>query len=244
MNSSIVTDFYSENGQWTLQDSSMTNGTLLGNPTCIHLDINISRRSVFFVIYLIIPILFLAFINNLVFIMPANSGERMSVSITTFLSFVVYMGIVSDNVPNSSAPMSYLYFYLLFLILYSSVILFLCVLSLRIYDNETEVPHLLQRVIYFLRFRCCKRQDNGRIAPCSSNGKSINENNVTRIKSVKNKEGIVVVNSQTMTDNEITWRVVGKTFDLYCAAVVFVIFLGMTLLTFIRFRLCLNKGLA
>ena len=157
----IMADWYMHNSQWELLPSSMSNCTMYQEhgPSCVKMNILLKRRSLFYVIYLLIPIMFLSVMNNFVFFMPCNSGERTSVAITTFLSFVVYMGIVNDTVPDSSSPISYLYFYFLFLLVYSSTIMFLCIVSLRIYDKTSTVPRSVQHITrvlrcYYLRRKC------------------------------------------------------------------------------------------
>ena len=61
------------------------------------------RMSTYHVLAIIIPVLFLSLTATLVFALPADSGEKMGTSITVLLAFAVYLSIVSDQMPQTSA---------------------------------------------------------------------------------------------------------------------------------------------
>ena len=50
----------------------------------------------------------LSLLNVLVFILPADCGERMALAVTVLLSFTVYLGIISDSMPKTSESLSLL----------------------------------------------------------------------------------------------------------------------------------------
>ena len=61
-------------------------------------------HSMYVIINIILPILFLNQLNVLVFMLPAESGERVSYSLTVLLSIAVFMTIVGDTLPRTSEP--------------------------------------------------------------------------------------------------------------------------------------------
>ncbi|XP_052783239.1 neuronal acetylcholine receptor subunit alpha-6-like [Mya arenaria] len=79
--------FFSINSQW-----EFTKGHVYSEYAfTFNIDLHIKRKTGFLLVYIIIPLVFLGCINGFVFLMPASSGERTSVAITVFLSFIVYM---------------------------------------------------------------------------------------------------------------------------------------------------------
>jgi hypothetical protein len=224
----INKDFLSQNSQWIISSGTVENRSAVlasSFPPSLNIRISLKRRSDFFVVYIIVPMMFLSCMNNLVFIMPANSGERTSVAITTFLSFIVFMQMINSTVPQSSDPMAYIYFYVLFLLIYSSVILFLCILSLRIHDRDAPVPSAIVKLVYILRCWWLKRKKIAVVKP-ERKMSSVSE----EIEMKHNK-----INENTEKENEtpsVTWKTVGKTFDLYCFLILYFIFIVMTANTF------------
>ncbi|XP_052250668.1 acetylcholine receptor subunit beta-like isoform X2 [Dreissena polymorpha] len=62
----------------------------------------LKRKSTFYVLHMIIPIVLLSFLNVLTFALPISSGERASYAITVFLSLVVFLTIVASEIPKNS----------------------------------------------------------------------------------------------------------------------------------------------
>ena len=70
-------------------------------PTLIY-TIHFRRRGRFYLMNTILPSVMIAFLSFLSFFLPAGSGERTGLVITTLLSLAVFMMIVSENVPPTS----------------------------------------------------------------------------------------------------------------------------------------------
>ncbi|WAR25860.1 DIAC-like protein [Mya arenaria] len=143
--------------------------------------------------------------------MPVASGERMSVAITTFLSFIVYLEMINENVPPSSSPMAYLYFYVLFLLVYSSMTMFLCIVSMIIHDKQGPVPETLKTIVIYLRFWCCRKSHRTdlRLRKVSPDEHNANVKNFPEFSETENLPDVM----STDTDNvpAVTWTVVGET---------------------------------
>ncbi|OWF45663.1 Neuronal acetylcholine receptor subunit alpha-10 [Mizuhopecten yessoensis] len=103
--------------------------------------ITIKRRHMNFIVSVVIPIIMLAFVNPFVFILPFDSGERASYSITVLLAFTVYMTVVSDRMPASSEPMSFISYYLLTMVGISVTIVTMNIFQMRTYSkNDADEP--------------------------------------------------------------------------------------------------------
>ena len=233
----VSKQFFSANSRWDWVDSKVYDYSkgYSGFPPTIMVNITLKRRSEFFIVYIFVPIIFLGLINDLVFLMPVNSGERTSVAVTVFLSFVVYMEMVNGTVPESSSPIAYIYYYIMFMLVYSSAILFLCIISLRIHDIRVAVPRWIKYIVIHLRCWCClkKKTNIKKVSPIRS---------TSLIDTIADKkEDLSDVDSlDDILYPEVTWHIVGDTFDKYIMLSMYVLFFAFTINTF--HRLYTNNG--
>ncbi|GFO45013.1 fatty acid-binding-like protein 5 [Plakobranchus ocellatus] len=99
-------DQYSENGEWELLSSEVAIHVFVSGISppvhYIRLSMIIRRRPRFFLLNLLFPTLALSFLNILVFVLPADSGEKVGYSITVLLSVMLMMGVTTDVMPESS----------------------------------------------------------------------------------------------------------------------------------------------
>ncbi|XP_021376984.1 neuronal acetylcholine receptor subunit alpha-7-like [Mizuhopecten yessoensis] len=124
--------YYKPNGEWNIDWTSVTNNTDFGpHSSILDFSIHLTRRSAYFIISMTIPVQLLCFLNPFVFLLPASSGERISYTITMFLSLAVYMTIIGENMPNVSDPMAGISYYLLVAMLYSCLLILLTIFTLR-----------------------------------------------------------------------------------------------------------------
>ena len=59
-------------------------------------------QAMFLVLNILIPCLILSSLTLLVFFVPPDAGEKVSLSITTMLSFTFFMLMISDSLPQTS----------------------------------------------------------------------------------------------------------------------------------------------
>ncbi|ESO82692.1 hypothetical protein LOTGIDRAFT_109048, partial [Lottia gigantea] len=76
--------------------------------TGVTFKIELMRKRTFYVLNTIVPVVLLSFLNVLVFLLPASSGEKMALAVTVLLSFTVYLSIVSEVMPKTSESISIL----------------------------------------------------------------------------------------------------------------------------------------
>lgn len=125
----VAQNFYVESGAWDIIDSrAEKNGY-----SAISFLIYIKRKPWFFLLNMIVPIIFMALLNTAVFFIPADSGERISYSITVVLALAVFLTIVGENLPKTSNPMSYFSLYLGTLLFINTCVTFSAIFSLRLY---------------------------------------------------------------------------------------------------------------
>ncbi|OWF36989.1 Neuronal acetylcholine receptor subunit alpha-7 [Mizuhopecten yessoensis] len=103
VSTAIQTDFYYPNGIWELKNTSCGIDAV-ENTQIVKLTIVLQRRPMFQVINTIVPFSILGLLNVMVFLLPAESGERVGFTITVFLAIAVFMSIVTETLPGTSEP--------------------------------------------------------------------------------------------------------------------------------------------
>ena len=146
---------YSENNAWIVKSTSSEVASL-GSQLYVKVTLSIERRYAFFTLNLYTPVLILAFLNTMVFILPSDSGERVGYSITCLLSLSVYMTFASETLPQSSKPIAVIIYVLLFYILISTVICAGTIIGLKLHlqDNATHPPEIVLKLFCFTKANC------------------------------------------------------------------------------------------
>ncbi|OWF41681.1 Neuronal acetylcholine receptor subunit alpha-7 [Mizuhopecten yessoensis] len=143
---------YSPNGLWNLLSTNThveRNIPLFYNKTVYNIIITFERRSMFHLFSVIIPINLIGFLCNLVFLLPAESGERVGFSITVLLAMTVFLTIVSDSLPQTSEPDLPIVSYMLFAELVICLLVTIStIVGLRFHHKppHQDVPVWVQRL--------------------------------------------------------------------------------------------------
>ena len=99
---------YVENDQWelmrpvTLTKEPFVAGQFLHDLDTLVVTIRIKRRSLYYLFILICPNLLIYYLSTLVFLLPIESGEKVSFIVTLLLAEVVTVGTLNDIFPASS----------------------------------------------------------------------------------------------------------------------------------------------
>ena len=89
-----------------------------------------------------------------------RAGEKMSISVTIYLTFAVFLNVVSSLLPASSKSVCIISIYLLYHLCQGAVIIILTCLQLRMLDwNDIRiVPRVVRSLtLYSFKFRCRSR---------------------------------------------------------------------------------------
>ena len=112
----ITSDLFTENTEWKNVKYNQSVKTYYLNETevsgyfdVIVVEITMERNPRFYVLYLLIPSVLMAFVSVLVFLLPPESGERASLSITVLLSYTVFLMTVSDMTPRGGTSLLGMY---------------------------------------------------------------------------------------------------------------------------------------
>lgn len=210
---------YTTHGMWDLTDTSVASySDPVRQLTTITIVLEMKRISTFHLINMILPIVLVGLLNNLVFLLPAQSGERVGYSITVLLAIAVFQTIASDNLPTVSKPrISLLCIKLLIDLVLSALVMTLTIVTLYFY-HMPETRRIPSCVVVVTKCVLCKN--------CCKPNKQKSKSEKYRESVVGN--GIVIKESVLEEDNQqsnVTWTDVGKSSDI-----VFAVF---SLLTFL-----------
>eukprot|EP00794_Sanderia_malayensis_P013706 gene13706-15135_t len=121
----------------------------------------IKRRSLFYLTNLIFPMVLMSVLTMLSFLLPAESGERVSLAITLLLAMTVFMLVVADMIPPTSdvIPLVGIFFNTA-MVEMVLMIISLCVV-IRLYHKQPLDPpmpawvrkHILDKLSYTLHVR-------------------------------------------------------------------------------------------
>ncbi|KAL3867594.1 hypothetical protein ACJMK2_040477 [Sinanodonta woodiana] len=144
----VLKTYFSANGEWEVISTSVAieeNSSL----SLIQFNIKMKRRPTFFLINVILPIIFMGFLNILVFILPVDAGDRVSFAITVLLATAVFLTLVGDNLPKTSQPMAMICYFLLVNLSLSTFICLITILNLRMYHKPESkpVPRLIATIV-------------------------------------------------------------------------------------------------
>ncbi|XP_069125723.1 acetylcholine receptor subunit alpha-like [Argopecten irradians] len=252
--SKILFTFYVMNSEWDVIDSRTSHWSRSFD--IAHYFVDIRRRHMNFVVSVVVPVILLAYVNLFVFILPFDSGERTSYSITVLLAFTVYMTVVSDKMPASSQPMSYISYYLLSLVGISVVIVTVNIFQIRIYskhDEDGPVPIWIKKACLYSRnvFKRTKvntkgnedrptgtATDTGRIQVMDSECLKVSDDLFSAVKLVS-KEKSATNTLPTIPPEEpglVTWHMAARFLD----KAYFSLFLLLNLLTTVSYFITVN----
>ncbi|XP_072040023.1 neuronal acetylcholine receptor subunit alpha-7-like isoform X1 [Amphiura filiformis] len=147
-NSNGIGKYFIENGVWHLEDVQVKNvvnvypeGTF---PEVVY-TILLRRRPLFHVFSFSLPCGLLSLLNLLAFILPTESGEKVSLGITNLLALVLFQQLIGDSLPPSSTDMPIISYYFTPMILIGCLSIVSGVLVAALYhqDKTNPVPQWL-----------------------------------------------------------------------------------------------------
>ncbi|XP_033727634.1 acetylcholine receptor subunit beta-type unc-29-like [Pecten maximus] len=205
--SSLNPDEYEQNPTWTLV--SISQYSYKAPKLGFGIIITLRRKPLFFIVNFIMPTVFVSFINMMVFLLPAESGERVGFSITVLLAIAVFLSTITTILPQTSTPQMALLCYLLVAQIGQSLLIMLCtIFGLRFYLRPTKepVPRWIARLTSLAS--ACKNPSNSNVHP-------LPENTVT-VLSNEEPGDVCKDADNNVPDFVVSWQLVGKSFDSAC----------------------------
>ncbi|XP_072113288.1 neuronal acetylcholine receptor subunit alpha-3-like isoform X2 [Mobula birostris] len=139
-------DFW-ESGEWEIIDAPGYKHEIKYN-CCeeIYPDITYSfyirRLPLFYTINLIIPCLLISFLTILVFYLPSDCGEKVTLCISVLLSLTVFLLVITETIPSTSLVIPLIGEYLLFTMIFVTLSIIITVFVLNVH-YRTPATHIM-----------------------------------------------------------------------------------------------------
>ena len=214
---------YSENAVWSLEDY---NGTYyqhtFGNESWAHIKFvfTLRRKWLFHLLNIIVPIVVISSLNVTCFILPAASGEKITLCISIFLTLAVFLTIISSIMPESSDDVSLFAVYVGLQLIGSALSILATVASLCIYnrDKNTRVSNFLCLLCKLFGFHDKKKEN------FISNQQSDNVTKRRPLRIDNSVDSKTYIDDSNMAENnvnylvtssepDVTWETASRAFD-------------------------------
>ncbi|XP_023245996.1 acetylcholine receptor subunit alpha-like isoform X6 [Copidosoma floridanum] len=139
----------------------------------ITFNITMRRKTLFYTVNLIIPCMGISFLTILVFYLPSDSGEKVSLSISILLSLTVFFLLLAEIIPPTSLVVPLLGKFVLFTMILDtlSICVTVAVLNVHFRSPQTHVMkpwvrrvfiHVLPRLLVMRRLSCKREKKTNR----------------------------------------------------------------------------------
>ena len=221
----LVLDKYTSSGTWELLSNSLQILPNENDLTRIQFSLKLKRLRTFYILNIILPVLFLSFTASLVFLLPAEAGEKIGMGITVLLAYAVYLTIIADNMPQTSLQVSYLAVYLTLLLGLTAMSVVLAVVVLHIHhkSDDCKIGKRTERVTRKLRnllWMNKGKRENTRSTSHPPLGTKLENPGPTRCRSKVSVTPLTQQGAspppsyiQNVEEEEITWPKVAETLD-------------------------------
>ncbi|RNA37099.1 Cation transporter family [Brachionus plicatilis] len=145
---------YVPNGEWDLVRTYCVRRVVY-YPCCrepfpdVTFTLIIRRKVLYFTVNVILPCLMLSALTVLVFVIPSDSGDKVTLGITVFLAFSVIMLAVAENLPETSEYVPLISIYLTVIMFTASLSVICTVFVLNLHHRRSakrRVPNWLRRI--------------------------------------------------------------------------------------------------
>lgn len=209
----ISFDSYQKNGEWALD---WYNVTLYQHPygndswDNVKFTFSFRRKWLFQVMNIIAPIVCISLLNLTCFLLPAESGEKITLCISIFLTLAVFLTTVTSFLPESSDEVSILGIYVCIQLFGSGLSVVCTVISLVLYhrDQELPVPHIF---LWVCKIFCQTKRIKHSIKyqPQTGLGPPYVQESGSNNRSF----------TLPVTESDVSWTTVSRAFDRLCFTV-------------------------
>nr|XP_055030915.1 neuronal acetylcholine receptor subunit alpha-3 [Misgurnus anguillicaudatus] len=143
-----LNDFW-ESGEWTIIHAPGYKHDIKYNCceeiyTDITYSLYIRRLPLFYTINMIIPCLLISFLTVLVFYLPSDCGEKVTLCISVLLSLTVFLLVITETIPSTSLVIPLIGEYLLFTMIFVTLSIVITVFVLNVH-YRTPKTHVMPR---------------------------------------------------------------------------------------------------
>lgn len=133
-----------DNGEWEILSATGIKRTRqdgrLSYPFITYSFI-LKRLPLFYTLFLIIPCLGLSFLTVLVFYLPSDEGEKVSLSTSVLVSLTVFLLVIEEIIPSSSKVIPLIGEYLLFIMIFVTLSIIVTVFVINLHHRSSSTYH-------------------------------------------------------------------------------------------------------
>ena len=131
---------YGVAGEWDIVSVEVKNVTSPVRGTSSQAFVlHIRRKTTFYAVMLIVPLVLTSYLNVLVFLLPPDLGDKSSYLVTLTISMSVFASFFNDNIPRGLVSMPRIFSLYIYVLAESFVILLLSLIVLRKYKMEQSI---------------------------------------------------------------------------------------------------------
>ncbi|KAJ8390991.1 hypothetical protein AAFF_G00097690 [Aldrovandia affinis] len=195
-------DFF-DNGEWEILNATGAKGYrhdgVYSYPFVTYSFI-LKRLPLFYTLFLIIPCLGLSFLTALVFYLPSDEGEKLSLSTSVLVSLTVFLLVIEEIIPSSSKVIPLIGEYLLFIMIFVTLSIIVTVFVINMHHRSSATYHPMSPWIKSLflqqlpRLLCMRghadRSNCPEMEPCSPETKPGDGSQKQRVPGAKEDESV------------------------------------------------------
>jgi nicotinic acetylcholine receptor len=115
----------------------------------IYFNITIRRKTLFYTVNLIIPCVSISFLSVLVFYLPSDSGEKLTLGISILVALLVFYLLLIELIPPTSLVIPLLGKYLLFTLILVNLSIIITIMILNLHHRKPtthKMPEWMRKV--------------------------------------------------------------------------------------------------
>jgi len=116
----------------------------------IYFNITLRRKTLFYTVNLIIPCVNISFLSVLVFYLPSDSGEKLTLGISILVALLVFYLLLIDLIPPTSLVIPLLGKYLLFTLILVNLSILLTIFILNLHHRKPathKMPYWMKWIV-------------------------------------------------------------------------------------------------
>ncbi|XP_013381705.1 neuronal acetylcholine receptor subunit alpha-7 [Lingula anatina] len=183
---------YVENGEWDIVDT-VARRNVIYYDCCpepwpdVTFYLQLRRGSLYYGFHVVSPCLLLSFLSLVIFILPVQSGEKMTLGMSVLVAFAVFVLLIADHIPATSEfpPLISIYLTIIMVMCSFSIVMSAFVLKLHHDHADNGVPPAWIAKIFQRRSKrwCLGSGDKSpmKIAPLTQHGHELGESEQTKL---------------------------------------------------------------
>ena len=123
-------------GEWDLVNLTKKT-SMKGRQACPSFVLHLRRKTTFYSVVMLFPMVLTSYLNVLVFLLPPDLGDKASYLVTLTVSMSVYVAFFNTDMPRGLDSMPRVFVLLIFVYAESFCILLMCLFVSKKYSEET-----------------------------------------------------------------------------------------------------------